>query len=225
MTEPTESATDRAYRGIRDDILGGVLRPGTMLGESSLAAQFGVSRTPVRTALARLQDEGWVTIYPKRGALVQGLSDRALRDLADARLTLEVTAVQRASPAVRQSLSDRLEEAIARQAEAFRERDLPCFIELTIAFHRSFVAASRNDVLLELNSRLADRHRFVLFSQEDHLLARCEAIIDEHRRLVAALRSGDVAGFAEILRAHLGDAEGRPLEPLFPVPAAETSGL
>ncbi len=64
------SAADLAYRHIRDAILTGAYEAGTMLGEIPLAEEIGVSRTPVRTALALLQDEGWVTRYPKRGALV-----------------------------------------------------------------------------------------------------------------------------------------------------------
>lgn len=214
----SESATDQAYRKIRDDILGGLLPSGTMLGEAALAAQIGVSRTPVRTALARLQDEGWITIYPKRGALVQGLNDRAVKELADARLILEVTSVRRASSSVREALAARLDRDVGEQERAFRESDLHRFIELTIAFHRSFVESSGNGVLLELNDRLADRQRFVLFSHGERLLARCEAIIVEHRRLIESLRTGDLTGFAEMLRSHFSDNYGRPLDPVCPPP-------
>jgi DNA-binding GntR family transcriptional regulator len=79
------------------------------------------------------------------------------------------------------------------------------FIELTIGFHRAFVEAAGNDVLLELNDRLADRQRFLLFNKGDHLLARCDDIIAEHETLVEHLRSGDAAAFTDALRAHLTD--------------------
>src|SRR5699024_3090654 len=94
MSEKTEplSAADRAYRVIRSQILSGVHAPGTRLGESALAAEIEVSRTPVRVALARLQDEGWILIYPKRGAIVQGIDERTIVELADARYVLETTA-------------------------------------------------------------------------------------------------------------------------------------
>lgn len=87
---------------IRDDILDGTHQPGSMLGETGLATSLGMSRTPVRAALVRLQDEGWIQVYPKRGALVQGLSDRAMLELADARFVLETTAVDRAPDGLRQ---------------------------------------------------------------------------------------------------------------------------
>ncbi|MER7332999.1 MULTISPECIES: GntR family transcriptional regulator [unclassified Micromonospora] len=210
----TESASERAYAAIRAGILNGAHKPDTMLGEASLAAELGVSRTPVRAALARLQDEGWITVYPKRGALVRRMSEKAAEDLVDARLIIEATAVQRATPERRMALAARLEQDIDQQKEALADRDLNGFIELTIAFHRSFVEVGGNLVMLELNDRLADRQRFLLFSYGETLLARCEAIIAEHENLVARLRADDAQGFAEALRAHVGDTYGSDLRQL-----------
>ncbi|MEW2491853.1 GntR family transcriptional regulator [Streptomyces sp. NPDC048411] len=204
----TESASERAYAAIREGILDGTHRPGTMLGEAGLAAELGVSRTPVRAALVRLQDEGWITVYPKRGALVRGLSEKAVRDLADARLILESTAVQRATTERRAALAAQLEEGIDRQKQALAARDLNCFVELTIAFHRSFVEVGDNLVMLELNDRIADRQRFLLFSYGETLLARCADIIAEHAELIARLRADDVQGFSDVLRSHVGDTYG-----------------
>lgn len=215
-----QSAVERAYSAILDGILDGRHAPGAMLAEASLAAEIGVSRTPVRTALARLQDDGWITVYPKRGALVRGLSERAVADLADARLILESTAVQRADAANRQALATRLEEHIDVQRETLARRDVRAFIESTIVFHRSFVEVGRNTVMLELNDRLADRQRFLLFSHGDTLLARCADIIAEHETLVRQLRDGDAAAFAESLRRHLGETYGTSLREVYPAPAS-----
>ncbi|ALJ21352.1 GntR family transcriptional regulator [Microbacterium sp. No. 7] len=212
MSETTSaSASERAYASIRDRILEGELLPGTMLGEAQLAAEIGVSRTPVRAALARLQDEGWIVIYPQRGALVQGLGERALVELADARLVLESTGAGRLGEDARERLADRLDGSIEAQRAAFADRDVRRFIELTIAFHRSFVEASGNSVLLELNDRLADRQRFVLFASGERLLARCEDIIAEHEDLTRRLRTGDVTGFTATLRLHVSDAYELPV--------------
>jgi DNA-binding GntR family transcriptional regulator len=199
------SAAQRAYHALRDGILNGVHPAGSMLGEETLAAQIGVSRTPVRSALARLQDEGWIVIYPKRGALVRGLSVQAIADLQDTRLILESAGASRVDAALRDDLAHRLQESIEEQRDALRDRDVRRFIELTIGYHRAFVAAAGNDVLLELNDRLADRQRFLLFSKGDHLLARGDDILTEHQVLVAHLRAGDAAAFTEALRKHLDD--------------------
>ncbi|BCW06422.1 GntR family transcriptional regulator [Arthrobacter sp. NtRootA1] len=199
------SAAERAYQAIRDRILEGVHQPGDMLGEASVAMTLGVSRTPVRIALARLKDEGWVAIYPKRGALVQGLSGRQTAEHADARLVLEATAVGRVDPQRREEFADQLDASIAEQLTAFQSRDVRRFIDLTLAFHRGFVEAGGSEVFLELYDRLADRHRYLLFSVGDRLLMRCEEIIKEHRTLTAQLRSGDVEAFATTLRGHIAE--------------------
>ncbi|SEB48968.1 DNA-binding transcriptional regulator, GntR family [Paramicrobacterium humi] len=199
------SASERAYQTIRDAILDGTHEPGTMLGEAPLAASLGVSRTPVRVALARLQDEGWIVVYPKRGALVQGLSERTIAELADARFILETTGVDRASDAVRQRLADRLDASLDEQRAALANDDTRLFIDLTRAFHRSFVEASDNSVLLELYERLSDRHRFVLFASGDRLRARATEIIREHERLIAHVRTGSVEAFSTALRDHIAE--------------------
>jgi DNA-binding GntR family transcriptional regulator len=212
-----ESATERAYAAVLGAILDGRHPPGTMVSEASLAAEVGVSRTPIRTALALLRDEGWVTVYPKRGAIVQGLSDGDIADLSDARFILESTSVQRARPADLERLGEQLESEVAVQREALTAGDVRAFIESTIAFHRSFVQAGKNRVLLELNDRLTDRQRFLLFSYGDTLLARCDDIIAEHEALVRHLRAGDAAAFADALRRHIGDTLlGAPLDELHP---------
>ncbi|MGN5240218.1 GntR family transcriptional regulator [Rhodococcus sp. SJ-3] len=199
------SAAERSYQVIRDHILDGTHSPGTMLGEASLAAALGVSRTPVRVALARLQDEGWITIYPKRGALVQGVSERTVAELADARFVLETTAVDRAPDELRHRLAERLEQSIEEQREAFANSDVRRFIDLTLGFHKGFVEAGGNTVLIELYEQLSDRHRFMLFATGDHLLARCAEIIAEHQTLTEHLRTGDTAAFAEVLRGHIAE--------------------
>lgn len=206
MVDPgQDSASERAYQLIRTSILEHTHEPGTMLGEASLAASLGVSRTPVRVALARLQDEGWIAIFPKRGAQVLGVTDRTAVELADARLVIETTAVSRADAEMRQQLAARLERSIEEQRQAFSDGDVALFIGLTLQFHRGFVEVGNNRVLLELYDRLADRHRFLLFGAKDQLLARCADIIAEHVQLVMRLRSGDVPGFAQALRGHIAE--------------------
>lgn len=221
------SASERAYQVIRNSILEHKHEPGTMLGEAALAADLGMSRTPVRVALARLQDEGWIIIYPKRGALVQGLTERTAAELADARIVLEATSVDRASSDMRQRLAVHLGKSIEAQREAFADGDIGRFIDLTLQFHRGFVEVSQNRVLLELYERLADRHRFLLFGSGDRLLARFADIIAEHERLVDHLREGDVTGFAKALRSHITETSESDIgeisstgEDVFPVSTA-----
>lgn len=206
-TKP-RSAAERAHAAIRDGIVDGTYPPGALLSENELAATIGVSRTPVRSALARLQEDGWVTIYPQRGALVNALTLGQIKDLADARLTLETSGVHRTDAAQRQAIAARLDRLVEQQHRALHRRRVRDFIELTVRFHGSFVEAGHNSYLIGLSHRLSDRQRQLLYAQQEQLLARADHIIEEHRQLVAALRAGDVGAFATTLQAHLTGTHG-----------------
>lgn len=202
---PRTSAADRAYAGLRAGLLDGTHASGSMLSEALLAESLGVSRTPVRAALARLAEEGWVTVYPKRGVLVRGMDERAAGDLAQARVMLETTGVLGATSAERLALAETLQPQLELQAAALAAGDHASFIELTLAFHGAFVAASRNAVMVEMGLRLGDRQRFLLHQDRELLVARREEVIAEHARLVACLAADDTTGFCEQLRAHVAD--------------------
>lgn len=205
---PTESAAEAAYSTILDAILRGRYRADEMLSEATLAIEIGVSRTPVRTALARLQDEGWVSIYPKRGALVRGLSERSTGDLAAAKLLFESGSIQACAPHTLRQLATRLDTELGAQQTALEAEDLGRFVELSIRFHRALVEVGDNPLILELYDRLADRQRYLLFAHGRRVLDRCDEIVAEHAAMLAHLRSGNVDNVTLALRTHLDESFG-----------------
>lgn len=204
----SDSASVRAYAAIREGILDGTHQVGDMLSEAALGAAIGLSRTPVRAALARLADEGWVTTYPKRGVLVRGMDQRAIDDLAQARLMLETSGVGQADAAQRLALAQRLRPELARQADALEAGDMSAFIELTVEFHRAFVLVGGNAVLAELDARLADRQRFLLWQHREALIARRVDLVAEHALLLDSLADDDPEAFASTSRAHAHNLHG-----------------
>jgi len=201
----TESSADRALAYIRQAIIDGTFPGESMLSESQLAAQLGMSRTPVRTALTRLQDEGWIRIYPKSGALVRGLTSEDVTDLVDARVVLETSGVTRATSEVRARLAVDLRPAIQEQREVLAAGDMQRFVELSIEFHGAFLTVGGNPYLIDLGERLANRQRQMLFAHQDAMRSRSDHIIDEHQHLLDCLRDDDPTRFDHILRAHLSD--------------------
>lgn len=198
----TASAADRALAHLRAALLAGEYPPGTMLSEASVAAELGVSRTPVRAALSRLQDDGLVAIYPKRGALVREPTVDEVREYAQLRHALETAGVQFADPAARTGLRTGLAANLADQERALADGDWAAFARTAVAFHRAFAQLSGNAVMLGYYDRLRDRQLLSILRSTPALVANPEQVLDEHRELLDAAEAGDWAGFAGLLRTH-----------------------
>src|SRR5918912_405073 len=105
----TETATDRAYRHVKDAILSRAYPGGRLLTEGEIASAVGVSRTPVREALLRLEGEGLLSLYPKRGALVLPVSAQEVHDVLEARELVEIHAAALLFDSGAGNLADELE--------------------------------------------------------------------------------------------------------------------
>ncbi len=204
-TADPASAADRALTHIRTALFSGAYPPGTMLSESALAAELAVSRTPVRTALRLLQDQGLLTIYPKRGALVRELSLDEVREAAQARHALETAGVQFAGATARRGLRGHLAPNLAEQERALRDDDFPAFARAAMAFHRAFAALPANTVMLDLYDRLHGRQLLSILRSTPTIADRPDTVLDEHRRLLDDAEAGAWVRFAERLHAHQED--------------------
>lgn len=200
------SASARAYQHLRDRIVSGNISSGEMLSENDIAESLAMSRTPVRLALVQLQQEGWVRIYPKRGALVRGLSEDEVRQLTQARLVLETGGVLDLSGKGRRELAATLNQMIDEQATAVGEGDWERFTKLSLDFHRAFVAAGDNTYLMGFYDQIRDRQVMMLNQSQPVNEPRAQELIDEHRSLVAAVEGGDRQVLLERLRLHLDEA-------------------
>ncbi|MFT3661639.1 MAG: GntR family transcriptional regulator [Gordonia sp. (in: high G+C Gram-positive bacteria)] len=209
-TAGPDSAADRALRHIRRALLTGTYPPGTMLSESALAADLGLSRTPVRAALRRLQDEGLLTIYPKRGALVRELSADEVRASAQARHALETAGVRFAEAAARTALRAELAPNLAEQERALDGGDFPAFARAAMAFHRSFVTLAGNAVMLDLYDRLQDRQMLSILRSTPSITDQPCQVLDAHRALLDDAEAGDWVSFADRLTTHQEDSHALP---------------
>ena len=177
------SAAEKAYEAIRAGIVGGELPVGGRLREEELAGTIGVSRTPVREALRRLDAEGLVEFSPHRGAQVASWSDQDLDEIFGLRAVLESYGASLAATRV-------APEALAEVAG------------LNNRFHGGVLAASGNQRLVGLLSGVVVvslvRRTFHRYSPE--ALARSHA---HHRELLAALAAGDPEWAASVMRSHV----------------------
>lgn len=188
--------------------MNGEFAAGTMLSENELAATLSMSRTPVRAALTRLQDEGWVTIYAQRGALVRELTADEVRESAEVRNALEAAGVRRAGPAARDGLAGRLAGNLADQERALLAGDVDAFAVLAMEFHRAFVEAAGNGIMLALYDRLKDRQYLSILGSAGRIRSEPREVVAEHRTLLEHASRGDWVAFASALDEHQARRHG-----------------
>ena len=153
-------ARDRAYAFAKGCILDGTFPSGSLVSEGDVAATVGVSRTPVREAFLRLEVEGFVRLYPKRGAVVVPVSLEEIRAVLEARELIEVHALQKlaaSSAGDRACLAEELRTLSVDQDEAIGRNDDTAFALADRAFHERLVAATGNQILGGYYVALRDR--------------------------------------------------------------------
>lgn len=193
---PTNAA-ERAYAHAKARILTGEL-DGELLSEGIVADELGVSRTPVREAFLRLQAEGLMRLYPKRGALVVPVGPSEAREVIEARRVVECGCVAAAlrDPALPATLNELLEQ----QSKAVgTER----FTELDAEFHTAIVEAAGNSLLSSFYSGLRDRQMRLIATAVRTVDEKASEILDQHREIVRAVENGQAERVRELLSDHL----------------------
>ena len=191
---------DDAFRAIRDAIVDGTLAPGERLNDGDLAQWLGVSRTPVREALARLEEAGLVRTKPGRYTMVSPLDLRALRGAQSVTTAMHELAVREALPNLSTAELDAMRAANARFAEALRANDVTAALAADDEFHAVTVTASANAALQSVLEqftpalRRLERLRFASLSGRGS--------IAQHERIIALCEAGDVEGAAAATRTN-----------------------
>ncbi|NNG37996.1 GntR family transcriptional regulator [Flexivirga sp. ID2601S] len=196
------SASDRAYEHVKDGILTGRLAPSSFLTEGQVAAEVGISRTPVREALLRLQTEGMVELYPKKGALVVPATPQEGREVFEARALIEEWAASQAWPR-RADAVPRLRARLADMAAAMKTGDADAFSAADRAFHEVIVEAAGNSVIARQYRHLRDRQIVIVAGNLRGDAERMTASYAQHRDLLDLLDAGTKAAFVRACRDHV----------------------
>lgn len=208
------SAARRAYAFVKERLLDGRYASGTLLSENELARQLGISRTPVRQAFLQLEAEELLELYPRRGALVRPISASEADDVLEARLLIETHCARRVA-ADGATLAGALRESIVEQERALLAGGAG-FIVADRDFHRTIVAANRNEILIRQYDALRDRQQRMLATAiADDRRARIAQFIAEHRQIADAVERGDSSAAADLTAAHLRGAYQRTQRPRF----------
>jgi len=196
------SFADQVFELLRQHIVTGELRPNQRLVESEIAKELGVSRTPVREALKRLEVTGYVSTPSGGGLIVTEHSTRQIQSLFEIREALETMAIKLACEHVTEEQINKVEEYYIRGVEAIRNGDIDRYIELHRGFHEELYAACGNEQLLYL----VRTFRYQYF---DRRLARVytprewHIQITHHGRILEAVRQRSARRAEKALQRHL----------------------
>lgn len=182
--------SERVYERVCDDIVSELIAPGAQLVQDQLAAQYGVSRMPVRDVLARLVHEGMADFIPGRGHFVKVLSDADIADVYEVRREVEALAIRRFAGRYTPMELARLEMSLA-EAESVPPGDFDAIFRTSMDFHLALVAPCPNKYLLASLQGIWENpvQRRIIRSYRDDS-AKAAGVVAKHRRLLALARSG-----------------------------------
>ncbi|WPB88161.1 GntR family transcriptional regulator [Streptomyces malaysiensis] len=186
------------YQRLRRAILDGHLPVGSPLREATIAREFGISRSPLREALHRLEEEGLVEKFPYRGAYVAQVSKKTIAEIARVRILVEPYVVEQALPALRGDQRLVLLENVDALRRASRTGDPVAMVDAHLSFHGMFYEHCGNDLLRDL--WLSWQSKLQLFLVADHsAFENPSDMFDVHGAFIDAVLSEDVDG----IRAHV----------------------
>ena len=197
-----KSLEESVFLILEDEILSGKLKRGETLTETALSTRLGVSRTPLRSALHRLYEEGLVDISPNRGAVVVGIGREELVDIYKIRMRLEGLASAEAAKKISDEDKKRLRDIIELADFYIAKQDAEHLKELDSEFHSIIYKASGSRILFKT---LSDLHRNIHFYRKRSLAVadRLERSAAEHKQILSAIERGDAFEADRLTSAHI----------------------
>ncbi len=193
---------DVVFNTLRHAIITGEFAPGERLMEISLANRLGVSRTPVREAIRKLELEGLVIMIPRKGAQVAKITEKSLRDVIEIRCVLEEFAASLACERITEEGKEKLKEAHQQFVEAVQTGDIIDIVEKDEKFHDAIFQATCNNKLITIINNLREQfYRYRMEYVKD--IEQHSVLVTEHEQLMQAIFHHDSDTAKQIMRTHL----------------------
>lgn len=191
---------------LRQAIINGVFSPGERLMEIQLAEEMGVSRTPVREAIRKLELEGFVVMIPRRGTYVADISIKDINEVYEIRTALDILAAGLAAERINDEELEMMQRLLVEIGQHIDEGNIEKIIETDSAFHDILYQASRNERLVNIISNLREqitglRGRSMMYP------GRLTDTLEEHRAIVESIAQRDAEKAQIAVREHLENAE------------------
>ncbi|MBC5689507.1 GntR family transcriptional regulator [Mediterraneibacter sp. NSJ-55] len=193
---------DVVFQTLRQAILRGELKPGERLMEIQLANKLGVSRTPIREAIRKLELEGLVLMIPRKGAEVAEITEKNLRDVLEVRCALEELAVQLACDRIDKQRIRDLQQAAKNFESVLDSADITKIAEADVAFHDIIYMATDNKRLIQLLNNLREqmyRYRIEYLKKKEYY----PRLLAEHQDIIQAIANGERERATKITSQHI----------------------
>ena len=200
---------ERILETIRDAIMSGSLKPGEKVAEPELAERFGISRTPIREAFRQLESEGYLTVIPRKGAVVTAFSPKDVEEFYAIKSILEGYAARKACELLSVREIDKLVTINEKLRHLAEIGDVRHFFKVHNDFHEMFIKAADNEKLRELITSVVTRFQRLRFMSLS-LPGRMKIVVQEHAKIIEAFRNKD-AETAEMLVCKNAEYGGRVL--------------
>ncbi|MFO7983298.1 MAG: GntR family transcriptional regulator [Desulfuromonadales bacterium] len=185
--EKHQTLREKILETMREAIIKGTLKPGEKVAEPELAERFGISRTPIREAFRQLESEGYLTVIPRKGAVVTGLSERDVEEFYAIKSILEGYAARMAAEKLTEKELQRLETINERLEKLAEEGDVKTFFRVHSEFHELFIRAAGNEKLAELIDQVGRRFNRLRMASLS-LPGRMDISVQEHKKIIDAFR-------------------------------------
>ena len=193
---------DVVFNTLRKAILRGELKPGERLMEIQLANKLGVSRTPIREAIRKLELEGLVLMIPRKGAEVAQITEKNMQDVLEVRKALEELSVQLACERITAEQVEEMKMAAEDFRKVLKSGDVTKIAEADLKFHDIIFAATNNQRLITLLNNL--REQMYRFRVEYLKQKECyPQLLEEHDKLIALISGGEVEEACELMGCHI----------------------
>jgi len=193
---------DVVFKSIRDAILSGSLKSGERLMEKDLAERLGVSRTPIREALRKLEIEGFIEMIPRKGAVVKEVTGKEIGDVLEIRAALEALAAKIACSKMDSCDKDKLVEKKEEFVLAAKENNVDEMAAKDVEFHELIYSATDNEKLIQIINNLREqiyRYRVIYLYDKNYI----QNIIEEHEEITKAIIDGDEHLAEELSSSHI----------------------
>ncbi len=203
VAAPRALLKDRAYDRIKEKLLNDDYPPGMFLSERQLAGALGMSKTPVKAALERLEAEGFISVSPQQGIVVRQLSVHEIADQYEIRAALESFAVRSLAGKLTAEQVARVNANLWAQSRLTDATDVRAGVELDAAFHAQFIEFLGNREIIRVMDQLRDRMQRVIAQVFRMSPARVRTSYDEHTAIAAAVIDGRGDAAAALVAEHL----------------------